>query len=482
MKRFTLLLIFTLAFAHSVLGANKAAFIHGFGGDETSWGQSGTITYLLNEDIIDGFINIEYDSKNQSPDSIAASVVSEVYTANSPGDKWIIVGHSLGGLIARGVESGLKGSGIQVAGILTLSTPHQGAPAADYIFNDARSVVSQFTADAKAGPNYGPHSKVDFALYLADFANLWGGDDLYGQVYKIPGYLDDAKDKAEYWIKLDSAANADTKLVPGGELIENLNSQLTNTAHRSIIGAEKSPTIMRWMSELRYFGSDESESNMMEYYEGIKDWYSANTHAYKNDMVLAQTKMSLYLSAIIFNPIQNYKLYKKAQAQYTYFKKRYNAWNRGYATWANIDNTWAQAIGAGNDYTYTYKVWHVYGCDLPIYGGIAPDMETLFYLPPCPGGGYYNPDGYYKTVTVHVPVARKNDGLVSPNLAVWKKGQNQNDRSTNFYYGDEGADGGYNHSEIRRAQRAYTLPGVFSKGQETPQWTETSDWMRQRYE
>ena len=86
----------------------------------------------------------------------------------------------------------------------------------------------------------------------------------------------------------------------------------------------------------------------------------------------------------------------------------------------------------------------------PIYsggtGGPTPDVETLFYLPPCPGGGYYNPDGYYETVTVHVPVARKNDGLVSPNLEVWSPGQDQNDRVTNFYYGDGGADGGYNHS------------------------------------
>jgi len=59
--------------------------------------------------------------------------------------------------------------------------------------------------------------------------------------------------------------------------------------------------------------------------------------------------------------------------------------------------------------------------------------------------------------------------------------QDQNDRVTNFYYGDGGADGGYNHSELRRATRAYTLPGVFNQGDETPQWREAKGWMIDDY-
>ena len=164
------------------------------------------------------------------------------------------------------------------------------------------------------------------------------------------------------------------------------------------------------------------------------------------------------------------------KGKYADYRTRRDAWNLGYTAWESIDNTWAQAIGAGRDYVYTKRIWHVWGCNLPIYPSrpkfLEPDVEALFYLPPCPGGGYYNPNGYYQTITVHVPVARKNDGLISPNLAVWKKGQNPNDRVTNFYYGDEGADGGYNHSELRRARRAYTLPGVFQAGEVTPQWNQ----------
>lgn len=105
----------------------------------------------------------------------------------------------------------------------------------------------------------------------------------------------------------------------------------------------------------------------------------------------------------------------------------------------------------------------------------------MLYLPRCPGGGYLNTDGYWETVTVYIPVARKNDGLVAPNLAVWSPNQNQNDRVTNFYYGDEGADGGYNHSELRRARRAYTLPGVFRAGEETKPWREAKTWMIDYY-
>ncbi len=49
---------------------------------------------------------------------------------------------------------------------------------------------------------------------------------------------------------------------------------------------------------------------------------------------------------------------------------------------------------------------------------------------------------------------------------------------TNWYYDDVPADGGYNHFELRRYKRAYTLPGVFNQGDLAPPMDEAADWLK----
>ncbi len=72
----------------------------------------------------------------------------------------------------------------------------------------------------------------------------------------------------------------------------------------------------------------------------------------------------------------------------------------------------------------------------------------------------------------------KNDVIISPDYAVWNPNEDPEvSNGINYYYDDVPADGGYNHFELRRYKRAYTLPGVFNQGDLAPPMDEAADWL-----
>ena len=74
-------------------------------------------------------------------------------------------------------------------------------------------------------------------------------------------------------------------------------------------------------------------------------------------------------------------------------------------------------------------------------------------------------------------VPTKNDGMLSPQFAVWHKGDNPNDKVHNWYYGDTGAGGGYNDLELLRYKRTYT-EGPNKKGDLERPMKDTHDWLK----
>lgn len=69
--------------------------------------------------------------------------------------------------------------------------------------------------------------------------------------------------------------------------------------------------------------------------------------------------------------------------------------------------------------------------------------------------------------------------LLGPAYAVWSPGQNPNDQSVNFLYDDLPTEGGYNHFELRRSKRAYSLPGVFNAGDPAPPMEAAEEWLEE---
>jgi hypothetical protein len=75
-------------------------------------------------------------------------------------------------------------------------------------------------------------------------------------------------------------------------------------------------------------------------------------------------------------------------------------------------------------------------------------------------------------------IATKNDGLLTPESCVWDPGSSLTDNPKNQYYDDVPADGGYNHFELKRYRRNYTLPGVFNAGDYAPPMRQAALWIR----
>jgi hypothetical protein len=78
-------------------------------------------------------------------------------------------------------------------------------------------------------------------------------------------------------------------------------------------------------------------------------------------------------------------------------------------------------------------------------------------------------------------MATKNDGLLTPESCVWDSGSPLVGYAKNKYYDDDPADGGYNHFELKRYKRAYTLPGVFNKGGYAPPMKDAADWIDRNF-
>ena len=69
----------------------------------------------------------------------------------------------------------------------------------------------------------------------------------------------------------------------------------------------------------------------------------------------------------------------------------------------------------------------------------------------------------------------KNDGLITPESCLWDKSDSLNDEH-NKYYSDEREEGGYNHSELKRYIRAYSV----GEGDITEPWKMIKEWLKEK--
>ena len=144
-------------------------------------------------------------------------------------------------------------------------------------------------------------------------------------------------------------------------------------------------------------------------------------------------------------------------------------WKNGLTSLRNRDATWAKIIYSKNyiESSSTILVKIDDYCDESSREVmLTPDVR-------CIDGQLYE----YQYVKVINVIPTKSDCFLTFNSMTWNKGDNPNDRQKNFHYPDDTPEGGYNHLEIKRYKRAYTLPGVFNKGQLAPPMEETARWI-----
>ncbi len=468
MKVRIILTIVVLASLTNLATANvKAMFIHGFGSDSLSWKEKGTHTQLLANTVIDQAVFFQYSVGSETFDDIATRLVTDVLAINNPGDKWILIGHSLGGLVARGVEPIIRSYGIGLEAVLTIATPHQGAMAAAVNENAAAALLGDWHTETSAGPLAGNHSAVSEILdILIDM-----GVDEAALVYDLPELLNMADEEATEWIELANGVDAVDLLGPLSEEIRNLNDDATITPYLSIIGAERSPTIMRWSSELEVFGTsgEYSETAFTQIYSGLILLYSTNKALFALQADILDWGCIQCITVEVFGFQTTWCPTPGVCNDQNAAETKRDKWNDGLLAWQNIDDTWSEAIGCGQTVSYTTEIWHPYTLDCSGRGGGGVesikdgsyDFEAMLGLPV----GCIGVPGWMETTTVSVYVGSKNDGLVQSNMALWRDTDTwaPNNLQTmlnqdNSYYSDTESNGGWNHSEMMRYTRIYDEP------------------------
>jgi hypothetical protein len=358
---------------------------------------------------------------------------------------------------------------LNVKVVITMGTPHQGAPATEVSFGPNPGFINVeplFTAERKKIQT--PLSHVHTLVRLG--AWLTGQGSALREIDSAPEYLDEIRRLIEEWAEASSDTPAKEVIGPEGSVIRQINSPgFPNPPYmRSVIGTEKRFVAVRAAGEL-VMGTGE-ELFTLNAFDTIINFYETNrsmwdTNVTTLDVMYHLCRVSSWIGQC--NPRQLDSMRQNA--------RHYRSlWAQGHAALNNLDVTWSQMSNA----FYTRSM-QIPTAELVCPSGNRPsdfgfelEFEGFEREPATLSECYYQ--NVTRTITVRIP--EKTDLVVTPNYAVWSPGQQPNDRNANFLYDDTEPDGGYNHFEIRRMNRAYTLPDVFEKGDITPPMREVREW------
>jgi pimeloyl-ACP methyl ester carboxylesterase len=471
MKKLYLFIVLFLSLYLNGMSQDYALFIHGFQGSDESWLGSGTPDDWVIAGVIDNYVVINYDLEDlESASSQAALIASIAGEMNnlSPTGNWVIVGHSLGGIIARAGYPSLQAALPQanIKAILNVGSPHQGARAAHVSIGhntgyiNVEPVLNEFKSRVEE-PLDEVHPVIGYITGLI-------APDALAQIDKAPVLLEEATGVLEYYA--DASVTNTVKNIIGmnGSMIQLINSgQLPEPAFkRSVIGAEKQFIVPRAASELLGPGN---EASTIKNFNDIRSFYGVNADAWN----YTQNVQTLYAMAcaIPFSGCSTTTHLNYAKDA----RRARDRWNTGRNALGNIDGTWGKMIDSYAVVTMQIGLWVPVECEDTSGGSGGDDMPG--YEDGQGGNSYEFECWDYQYVNTSMITATKNDVIVGPPYAVWNPNEAPNDRILNWWYADITTDGGYNHFELRRHKRAYTLPGVFQQGDLAPPMEETADWL-----
>ncbi len=451
MKNLYLSILLFFLFTSNAFGQDYALFLHGFEGSEESWLNSGTPDDWVTAGIIDDYIAISYDvadlASSSSQAQLINSIASQMSQKSSTGN-WVIVGHSMGGLVARAGYEVLDSHPLlpqaNIKAVLTVGTPHQGARAAHVALSNTpgyinvKPVLDEFIFRVEE-PLDDVHGAVSW------FAQFSPG--ALDQLEKIPEIKNDVIGHIEYFSNASVNNNVKNIIGLNGSLIQTINSgQVSEPSFkRSVIGAEKKFIVVRSANEI-VGDRNGNELGALDNFNDIRYFYKANSNAWEASRIAYKWTL------------QNGK---KRDAE----RKR-DRWRTGRNTLDNIDGTWGEMIDSYTIGTVIMSMYVMVDCQGqpgdPTMPGHSDGEEICWEL---------------QDVPFSYPVATKNDIIIGPEYAVWNPNEDPDDGDINWYYDDVPADGGYNHFELRRHKRAYTLSGVFQQGELAPPMRDAALWL-----
>ncbi|MEX2603166.1 MAG: alpha/beta hydrolase, partial [Gracilimonas sp.] len=416
MKKLILIALLSTLFSTYSLSQDYALFIHGFEGSAESWINSGTPNDWKIANIIDDYVVVSYQTSelktSTGQQQVISRIVSKMVQKDPTGSaNWILVGHSMGGLVARAGYDKIKNNSstqhFNIKAVITVGAPNQGARATAVSlepvsgYKNVQPVLNTFV-QRTTEPLGDVHQWVGSLTSLA-------APDALSQLEKAPELIEDAINKIKYFENASVSNNIKDVIGVNGSLIQDINSgQFSEPSFkRSIIGAEKRFIIVRSANEILGNNSG-NEYSTLQNFDDIRWFYKANANAWDTQQIM---------ETILWQ-------FNKAKES----RRKRDRWNRGRTALDNIDNTWGIMIDSYKTEYTTIYTWD-YVCSGTIFN------------PPIPPDPYSDPCWEQVPHNVSYDVPTKNDVIVGPDYAVWSPWQNPNDRNINWYYDDIPANG-----------------------------------------
>jgi hypothetical protein len=462
-------------------------FFHGFQGNSEKWTEISEVPIKWkNQEVIDDYIALDYETselEDKNVEALVRRLVSEIaFEAGRKGysltnDRWILIGHSLGGLVARSIYPRFKSSlKLNMVAVISIAGPMQGAGATEVTSSD----VDRRLSDMEEKISKAFQHKIGLIDFGVDFLDFVNGTNYRNRIDAIPKYIGTARDSALGYVGHIEEHKANALIGRDGSLIDEINGYRETDSRNhppqflSVIGAEKAKIPIRIAGQI-YTDAEElkNEQKLVEQLTKLRDDYFYKHEKWYNGLFNASYLLNIQCR--IRHPLD---LFNKCQVFENRFKKnrKYREeWKAAKREIDNIDVTWGELINS-------YKINTVYYQE---------------YLPPCEnnGGGpdipyiireiepvdcSSDPGGEYITKTTQVEVPTKNDGVITIESGLWSKNDKLVD-DHNRYFSDIPEDGGYNHFELRNYARQYTLPGVFKEGDKNPSMQAAENWIKSSF-
>ena len=489
-------LVSSLLFGSLVAQDKIGVFIHGFQGSPEKWTEVSGVpqAWSTGQDaILDEYVALGYETEDllteQDLELLLGKFISEMLGdeikpgiyERSRNDNWIIISHSLGGLVARDLYPKLKQAGFNIVAVVSVGGPSQGTLATnpDQSSIDNRLTIMRNKIDAALKKEI---STVGSALKYLDWMK---GTDISATIDSIPSFITTARDSALGYTNEIVEHNVHKQIGPKGEVIQRINAYPKNNValhppnYLSVIGAEKNKTPIRIAGQI--FDGDpmlKDEVKMTKQFSDLRTKYfqlhedlyhiSFNYHYSRNLTCRAGLRW--------------FDLWNKCQPHEDAFKRerRYRElWKTAKQELDQIDNIWSTIINSNRIITVD-MLHYIPPCEDVSGPGAIPIMLEVAMLPngeECST----NQNGEYAYRPTSIPIPDKNDGVVTTSSVLWDKSHSFND-DYNIYNSDEPHDGGYNHFELRNLERAYDLDDNgseegFSKGDLNPAMNDVKAWL-----
>ncbi|NBC86481.1 MAG: hypothetical protein GVY25_09850 [Bacteroidetes bacterium] len=565
------------AFSPQVAQAQKryAAFAHGisFGDDRPSggesvaevraekasrWENSGTPDDWKSTGLITDFTLLRYfdrdlygGNRDKTLDNTRSAMMERFVnqmrdkTAGVSDAEWVLVGHSQGGIVVRLLYKYIQEnhSDIDVAGVMAVGSPLQGARAArmayspsrpnyydvapemrNFLKNVLRGPIADTIEDGIARIGYQPYGGYSWVELGSNFIDYYGL--IADGISRIAAdtKIDDRIDAMSYDKRGAEAIG------PGGNLINMINSGQQPDRYRSIIGAERhpiparvgsgavtgSPLGLAWLPPSLIgagaLASDQQLQSLGLLFIGV----GATTPDEVAPGDEPTTVRFYYNVMSMYNLLEQF--YDSEQGPPLYLEcwdgdgynpcAREDRWNKGHDALKAFPDTYSEIIDSyklesRTGYRTVCPNTYDNGTNLRQNHRFSPPSAQKYvdyYLEPPDNDDPNDPnqdddDGvsgnecYEEAYTYYVSVPDDSDGIVTVEAGVWSENDRPNDRRHNFLFGDGGGSAnktGFNHAEVvynERRFNSYQDPDPYSvtfySGQENPPMQNAENWVRE---